>query len=55
MKIPVAITPLGIVLLLRPLNKQVDEPLLPKHLKGLAALVALGPGVTLIAVKSVGE
>jgi hypothetical protein len=43
------------VLALKPLNRQVYEPLLPKQVNDLAALVALGPGVTLIAVKSAGE
>ena len=48
-------TPLGIVFVLRPLNTQVYEPLVPKQVNDLAALVAPGPAVMLIAVKSAGE
>lgn len=54
-KLPVAMTPSEIVLALRPLSKQVYEPLAPKQVKDLAELAALGPGVTLIALKSAGE
>jgi hypothetical protein len=54
-KLTVAMTPSGIVLALRPINRQVYEPLAPKQVKDLPALVALGPAVTLIALKSAGE
>ena len=55
MRIPVATTPFGIVLVFKPLNRQVYDPLLPKQLSALAALVALAPGTTLIEVKSAEE
>lgn len=45
-------TPRGIVVVLRPLKRQVYEPLEPLQVKDLPALVALGPAVTLIDVKS---
>jgi hypothetical protein len=46
---------LGIVLSFAPLNTQVYAPLAPKQVRDFAALVALGPAVILIAVKSAGE
>jgi hypothetical protein len=54
-KIPVATTPLDIVLTLAPLNRQVYAPFTPKQVKDLAALMALGPAVILIAMKSAAE
>jgi hypothetical protein len=48
-------TPFGIVLAFRPLNRQVYEPLVPKQVRDLDAPVALGPAVMVIAVKSAGE
>jgi hypothetical protein len=40
---------------LAPLNRQVYAPFTPKQVKDLAALMALGPAVILIAVKSAAE
>jgi len=54
-KLAVTTTPFGIVLAFRPLNRQVYEPFVPKQVRDLDAPVALGPAVTVIAVKSVGE
>ena len=48
-------TPLDIVFSFAPLNTQVYAPLAPKQVRDLAALVALGPAVILIAVKSAIE
>ena len=48
-------TPFGIVLVLRPLNKHLYEPLVPKQVNDFAALAALGPAMILIAAKSAGE
>jgi hypothetical protein len=40
---------------LAPLNRQVYAPFTPKQVKDLAALMALGPAVILIAMKSAAE
>jgi hypothetical protein len=47
--------PSGIVLELTPLSMQVYEPLVPKQVKDLAALVALAPAVKVAAEKSAVE